>query len=186
MCIRDSRTGSKQPSAWWWHIVTKFGWGGFDCLAILILLASKSRRPRVVYYGVVLSAKFFMANSFKMWYRAPRPYWNDKHLNAGEVECAHTYGNPSGFALVTTAFFLSVELDIIRNYLALLKPPVCMRGCTCCWVFTKVLLIFALVAFCYAVSFFLAISRFEVKTNGWNQIVYGMLLGLRCLSLIHI
>jgi len=90
------QTDSNQKPAEWWQIVTKFGFGAFDILAILLLLGCKARRPRVIYYGVILSAKWMISNSFKMFYRAPRPFWKEAHLSRDEVECAATYGNPSG------------------------------------------------------------------------------------------
>ena len=76
--------------------MTKFGYGAVDLLVILLLLGCKARRPRAIYYGLLLSGKLLMSNSFKMFYRAPRPYWIDSNLSAGDVECAATYGNPSG------------------------------------------------------------------------------------------
>ena len=159
-------------------MITKLGTGYLDIIAILLLFALKSKRPRAIFYGITLSAKFFLINCLKMIYLEARPYWVDKRLPPAELECAADYANPSGSALLITAFALNLALDIIANHLVQLYPFALLKGSKAAWRCVTVILFLLTDAAAYALAYFVSASRFEVKANAWNQILYGMLLGV--------
>ena len=161
-----------------YHAYSGLGLGIFDCAAILIFLAMKANRPRVVFYGVMLSAKFTLINAMKMFYGEPRPYWIEKGLIGGEMSCAADFGNPSGFALLAMAFAVGVELDLIKNCLVKLPERVgSTENDTCMWTGFKMFLGLMATVIPFAIAYLVGFARFEVRTNTWNQILYGMLLG---------
>ena len=61
-----------------------------------------------------------------------------------------------------------------------MKPSACCHESNCCWSFIKFVMMVILIGSCYALAYFGAMARFEVRANTWNQIVYGMLLGGWC------
>lgn len=76
------------------------------------------------------------------------------------------------------AFFVGVELDLIKNCLVKLPEKVGKtENDTCLWTGFKMLLGLLVVAIPFCVAYMIGYSRFEVRANAWNQILYGLLLG---------
>lgn len=94
------------------------------------------------------------------------------------MACAADFGNPSGYALVAMAFAVSVELDLIKNCLVKLPERLGKtENDTCLWTGFKMFLGLLVTAVPFALAYLIGYSRFEVRTNTWNQILFGMLLG---------
>lgn len=50
------------------QVYTGLGLGIFDFVAMILFMAMKANRPRVLFYGVMLSAKFTLINAMKVIY----------------------------------------------------------------------------------------------------------------------
>lgn len=160
-----AKLSKKSPARKWaWDNLQYFGAGTLDFGLMTLLLTCKSRRPRVAYYGIMLSAKFAAINCLKLIYMAPRPYFEIEGLKKAGVLCSSGFGNPSGVSVLTTAFTLALVLDFVRHFLAPWSPCAGEFGSAR----LKELLGALMNVVPYLICFEICKLRFEHMQNKWD------------------
>ena len=98
-----------------------------------------------------------LTNFLKLVYQNSRPFWI-KSYSIESLSCNTGYGNPSGHALSSTCFFLTIMHLTIKNF----KVEKCRL----------LMFIFTLV-----IIFLICISRIYLDVHSINQIIFGSMIG---------
>jgi membrane-associated phospholipid phosphatase len=107
----------------------------------------------------VFTYSIFLLNLLKMIYGNSRPFWEDHSL---KIDCEGTWGNPSGHALLSTAFYLSLwHIATDMKYFQKHKLARFLTG--------KIVILFVLG---------IMQSRLVLGAHSINQVLYGGLLGI--------
>jgi membrane-associated phospholipid phosphatase len=156
-------------------MISSFGKGRI-LLVIYAVLFNVMSVPGALYFACAISFTNFSMNQLKSLYSQPRPYWISNNITSFG-KCHTGFGNPSGhmtnnvFLWYTVFLHFYDEIGIKRRRMSVFCTAYIIKIAVTAIVITYII--------------FMAFSRVYLGAHSYNQVLFGITLGVVFASVGH-